>query len=685
MNTVVLRADLSGDPSFAQVLARVREAALAGAAHQDVPFERLVEEIAPVRSMARHPLFQVILTKQDTIDAVLDLLGVEATGVSTGGSTTVSTVKFDVDVLVSETFDEEGRPAGLRGAVTVAADLFDESFAGRVASGWTRVLEAVTADPQVSLGAVDLLDEEERRQVVVDFNDSADPAPAESVVALFEGWVLRTPDAVAVVVDGVETTFAQVDARANRLARFLVAQGVGPESVVALALPRGVDTVVAILAVWKAGAGYLPVDASQPVERVAFVLRDSRAVLLLTDEDTADELPAGKIRIVAVDAEATRAGLAVFEQSAPAVTHHPDDLAYVIYTSGSSGQPKGVAVTQAAVANYVASVPDRLGFPSSGGRFALLQAQVTDLGNTVLFASLARGGQLHILPEGAVTDPLAVAAYLVEHRIEHLKVVPSHLMALGAAGQLSDLVPAGGVVLGGEAAPVEWVRDLVAAAGGRPVFNHYGPTETTIGVLTGRLDGGGVVSVGTPIRNVRVFVLDDRLRPVPVGVAGELYVAGAALARGYVGQPGLTGQRFVGCPFGDGERMYRTGDRVRHLADGRLVFLGRVDDQVKIRGYRVEPGEIQSVLTGCPAVEQIAVVARPDRHGELRLVAYLVTDDDPDTAVEQVRRYAAKRLPEHLLPTAVVVIDALPLTSNGKLDRRALPEPETPTTAGTGR
>ncbi|MEU1591263.1 AMP-binding protein, partial [Micromonospora sp. NPDC005710] len=337
---------------------------------------------------------------------------------------------------------------------------------------------------------------------------------------------------MAVVANGVETTFAEVDARANRLARFLVAQGVGAESVVALCLPRGVDMIVAIVAVWKAGAGYLPVDASQPVERVAFVVRDSRAVLLLTDLDTADELPAGKIRIVALDSPAVAQSLAAGESTAPRVMGSAENPAYVIYTSGSSGRPKGVVVTQAAVANYVASVPDRLGFPVSGGRFALLQAQVTDLGNTVLFASLARGGQLHILPEGAVTDPLAVAAYLAEHRIDHLKVVPSHLMALGAAGQLSDLVPAGGVVLGGEAAPVEWVRDLVAAAGGRPVFNHYGPTETTIGVLTGRLDGGGVVPVGTPIRNVRVFVLDDRLRPVPVGVAGELYVAGAALARG---------------------------------------------------------------------------------------------------------------------------------------------------------
>ncbi|MEU1588447.1 amino acid adenylation domain-containing protein [Micromonospora sp. NPDC005710] len=681
VNTVVLRADVSGDPSFGEVLVRVREAALGGAAHQDVPFERLVEEIAPVRSMARHPLFQVVLTKTDTIDAVLDLEGVQASAVSRGASASVSSVKFDVDVLVGEVFDEGGLPAGVRGSVTVAADVFDESFAERVASGWVRVLEAVTADPSARVQAVDLLDEAEHRRVVVDFNNTADPAPVESVVALFEGWVSRTPEAVAVIADGVETTFAQVDARANRLARFLVAQGVGPESVVALALPRGMDTVVAILAAWKAGAGYLPVDASQPVERVAFVLRDSRAVLLLTDLDTADELPAGKIRIVALDNPSVVRALAGLEPTAPQVVGSADGAAYVIYTSGSSGRPKGVVVTQAAVANYVASVPDRLGFPSSGGRFALLQAQVTDLGNTVLFASLARGGQLHILAEGAVTDPLAVAAYVAEHRIDHLKVVPSHLMALGAGGGLERLIPANGVVLGGEAAPVEWVRELVAAAGGRPVFNHYGPTETTIGVLTGRLDGGGVVSVGRPIRNVRVFVLDDRLRPVPVGVAGELYVAGAALARGYVGQAGLTGQRFVGCPFGDGERMYRTGDRVRHLADGRLVFLGRVDDQVKIRGYRVEPGEIRTVLAAHPDVEQAAVIAREDSAGERRLIGYIVPDEnaDPTQLPTQLHTFAAKRLPAHLIPSALVLLDALPLTSNGKLDRQALPAPETPT------
>ncbi|WP_344518016.1 amino acid adenylation domain-containing protein, partial [Streptomyces paradoxus] len=689
VNTLVLRADLSGDPAFTDVLARVRDADLAGSAHDDVPFDRLVEELAPARSMARHPLFQIVLTMQNTIEAALELGDVQAAGMSAG----VSAAKFDLDVLVAEAFDADGAPAGFRGTVTVAADLFDAEAADRIAAALARVLDSVTADPRLRLSAVDVLDEGERRRVLVEWNDTAAEIPSGTVAARFEEQATRTPDAVAIVADGAEVSYGELDARANRLAHYLVGQGVGPESVVGLCLPRGVETITAILAVWKAGAGYLPIEPEQPSERISFMLADTHAVLLLSTEDILDELPVGRVRAVAVDEPLVGVQLSMEPDTAPQVVAAPDQLAYVIYTSGSTGRPKGVAITHGSLANYVATVPSRVGFDTPGNRYALLQAQATDLGNTVVFASLVSGGQLHVLDEDAVTDPAAVSRYLADHRIDHLKAVPSHLAALGTADGLAKVLPGGSLVLGGEAAPPGWVLELVAAAGDRAVFNHYGPTEATIGVATTRLTAervaAGVVPVGTPVGNTRLYVLDGTLRPVAPGVVGELYLAGAQLARGYVRRPDLTAERFVANPYGvDGERMYRTGDSARWTADGQVVFLGRTDDQVKIRGFRIEPGEVQSVLTAHPHVAQAAVVVREDTPGDPRLIAYLVPRDedaDADELTSTVKKFTAQRLPGHMVPSAVVALDALPLTSNGKLDRKALPAPDSGAAVGAGR
>ena len=393
-------------------------------------------------------------------------------------------------------------------------------------------------------------------------------------------------------------------------------------------------------------------------------------------------------------------------ETTPGVAINPENLAYVIYTSGSTGTPKGVAVTHGSLTNYVTSASDRLGWSGAGARYALLQPQVTDLGNTVVFISLATGGELHILDEDAVLDPAAVANYLAEQKIDYLKAVPSHLAALNAGVGMTAILPRRSLVLGGEAAPADWLRELVAE--GRPVFNHYGPTETTIGVATTRLTGEGPVDspigvattqltgdesvpvgspigvatahlagdgpvpVGSPIANTRLYVLDNRLAPVPVGVAGELYVAGAGVARGYVARPGLTGQRFVACPFGG--RMYRTGDRAKWTPDGQIVFLGRADEQVKIRGFRVEPGEIEAVLAGCPGVERAVVVAVDGR-----LIAYVVADG---VGAPEILACAGRGLPEHMVPSAVVLLPELPLTANGKLDRKALPAPDQAVSGG---
>ncbi|MFE5097738.1 amino acid adenylation domain-containing protein, partial [Streptomyces sp. NPDC056638] len=548
---------------------------------------------------------------------------------------------------------------------------------------------ALDGGPEVPLSEVEILDAAELHRLVKTWNDTAVETPAALVHELFEAQAARTPQAPAVVAGEQRVTYAELDARANRLANYLIGQGVGAESVVGLCLPRGVETIAAVLAVWKAGAGYLPIDPEQPTERIAFMMRDSRAVLTLTTEEILEELPAGRSRLVAVDDVLTAMQLAGAAPSKPQLSVNPGTLAYVIYTSGSTGRPKGVAVTYGSLANYVCSVPGRIGFGEPGGRYALLQAQATDLGNTVVFASLATGGELHILDESAVTDPVAVSTYLAEHAIDYLKAVPSHLAALSAAGGLEGVLPAKALVLGGEAASPDWVTELMGATGECGVFNHYGPTETTIGVATTRLtaervaDGG--VPVGTPIANTRFYVLDERLRPVPAGVVGELYIAGAGLARGYVGRAGLTAERFVACPFQPASRMYRTGDRAKWTADGQVVFAGRVDDQVKIRGHRIEPGEVQAVLAAHPQVRQAVVIAREDTPGDTRLIGYVVPVETDEGLVADVRKFVSQRLAEHMVPSAVVVLDALPLTANGKVDRRALPAPDFAGTAGAGR
>jgi amino acid adenylation domain-containing protein len=685
VNTVVIRTDLTGDPEFTEVLSRVRDVTLGAFANQDVPFERLVEEIAPARSVARNPLFQTVLTMQNTADVALELPGLDVAPVPGARPG----VKFDLDVMVTEKFDDNARPAGLTGSVTASADLFGPASAHSLTERWLRVLWAVTRSPRLRLSAVDLLDADERTRVLSQWNDTTTRTPDATVAELFWAQADRTPDAVAVSHDGTTVSYGRLRTRAETVARHLAGSGIGPESVVGLCLPPGAETIAGILGVWCAGAAYLPIDARQPVERTAFMLADSRAVLLIASDEVMDDLPAGGVRIVSADdlsaPAAPGAGLA------PGPAPHPDSLAYVVYTSGSTGTPKGVAVTYGSLANYVASAWERLGLGGEGTRYALLQPQVTDLGNTMLFCSLATGGELHVLDPDAVLDPGAVAAHLADHRIDHLKAVPSHLAALSAQTGPAGVLPARSLVLGGEAASPAWVRELLAAAGDREVHNHYGPTEATVGATTTRLTPrdaeDGRIPIGTPLGGVRGYVLDAWLQPVPVGVPGELYLAGAGLARGYANRPGPTGERFVACPFGSGERMYRTGDRARWGADGRLEFAGRVDDQVKIRGFRIEPGEIEAALAAHPEVAGAAVVAREDTPGQPRLVAYVAPAGRADEhgLDVRVREHLARRLPEHMVPAAVVVLDELPLTPSGKLDRAALPEPEHATNAGAGR
>ncbi|WNM31438.1 amino acid adenylation domain-containing protein [Streptomyces sp. Li-HN-5-11] len=682
VNTLVIRADLSGDPTFREVLGRVRETSLSAFAHQDVPFERLVEELAPARSMGRHPLFQTVFTMQNNAQAVVDLPGVEASALSAVAD---AAARFDLDVLLGESFDAQGAPAGVHGTVIGAADLFEAESVERIARRLVRVLELVAGDPGLRLSGVDVLDADERRRVLVEWNDTAADLGSGLLPEMFAAQVTRTPDAVAVVADGEEVSYRELDARANRLAHYLVGQGVGSESLVALCLPRGAAAIVSILAAWKAGAAYLPIDPSYPVERISFTLADSGAALTLTDEEVLDELPAGRARVVAVDSALMDVQLSMLPGTAPEVPLSADGLAYVIYTSGSTGRPKGVAVTHGGLLNYARHAASSYG--TEGGA-PLHSSLAFDLTVTSVVVPLISGGPVVVSREGGAEG---LAQLLRDGgRFGLVKAVPAHLPLLGE--MVPDVQVKGAAstwVVGGEALPASVVRGLLERAPGSVVINEYGPTETVVGCAVFEIRAGqGIgepVPIGRPIANTRLYVLDAYLRPVAPGVAGELYIAGAQLARGYVKRPGLTAERFVANPFEPGARMYRSGDVARWRTDGQLEYLGRADEQVKVRGFRIEPGEVQAVVAAHPQVAQAAVVAREDAPGDVRLVAYVVADDEVDELSDAVLAFTARRLPEHMVPSAVVVLDALPLTGNGKLDRRALPAPDHAAGAGAGR
>ncbi|MFF3641301.1 amino acid adenylation domain-containing protein [Streptomyces sp. NPDC002564] len=683
-NTLVLRTDVSGDPTFAELLERVRATDLAAYAHQDVPLERLVEEVNPARSVARNPLFQVMLALDNVPEPEWRLRDVDVRS----ASMVAPAARFDLAVTFTERRDAHGNPAGLDGEIRYATDLFDDDTARALADRLRRVLDQVAADPRIRLGAVDVLTPAERARTVDGWDAPATPVPDVLVPELFERSADRAPHAVAARCGSTALSYEELAGRAHRLARHLVGLGVGPESRVALCLPRGVDMVVAELAVWQAGGAFVPLDPAYPADRIGYVLADSGASVVLGVADSLDAVPLGQARVILLDDADVLRELAAQQASSLDVRVRPDQLAYVIYTSGSSGRPKGVAVAHGGVANLVAAMGPVLGaaegvsvlqFASFSFDAAVLDVAVT----------LSGGGTLVIASAEERAEPAALARMIGATGVTTASVVPSLLSVLDPAA-----VP--GVrnwVLGAELLTADLARRWTAGA---TLWNTYGPTEATVMATAGPVAPGpddGPPPIGRPLANVRLHALDEFLHPTPPGVVGELYIAGPGLARGYVGRSDLTAERFVACPFGPaGGRMYRTGDLARWTADGQLVFAGRADDQVKIRGFRVEPGEVEATLARHPCVGQVAVVAREDRPGDKRLVAYVAAapprGDDPREEPpahpperrvpdpREVREYAAGVLPEYMVPAAVLVLDALPLTVNGKVDRAALPAPD---------
>ncbi|CAM5496922.1 Non-ribosomal peptide synthetase OS=Streptomyces antimycoticus OX=68175 GN=SSPO_056130 PE=4 SV=1 [Streptomyces antimycoticus] len=699
VNTLVVRTDLSGAPTFAEVLGRVRRSALGALEHQEVPFERLVEELAPVRSVGRHPLFQVNVTLHNTPEGTVDLPGLV---VQTRPSE-MPLAKFDLDFQVVERFDSQGRPAGMDAVLIYAAALFDRATAEGIVTRLVRVLRTVVADPGIGLDRVEVVDADERRRTLVEWNDTARPVTPATVPELFSAQAARTPEAVAVVSGKERVSYAELEAESNRLARYLIARGVGPESLVAVVMDRSPELVTALLAVMKAGGAYLPVDPEYPSERITSMVADAAPVALLTTAAVSGRLgwsgpPAGLsvAQWVVLDDPVVRAAVAgqdtytlvQADRSAPLRPEHP---AYVIYTSGSTGAPKGVSVAHANVAALLQGAGERFGFVS-GDVWTWFHSFAFDFSVWELWGALLHGGRLVVVPFETSRSPGEFLRLLARERVTVLSQTPSAFYQLVQAdGQQAEVgaeLALRLVVFGGEALDLRRLREWYARHRGETpmLVNMYGITETTVHVSHLRLDAAMVDDehmgslIGYPLDNTRVYVLDDFLNPVPVGVAGELYVAGAGLARGYLHRPGLTAERFAACPFeGAGGRMYRTGDVVRWTSGGRLEFLGRADDQVKVRGFRIEPGEVEAVLAGHERVGQAAVVVREDQPDDRRLVAYVVPargSDDTNALAGALRTYASGCLPEYMVPSAVVVLDGLPLTVNGKLDRKALPAPE---------
>ncbi|MEU6467642.1 amino acid adenylation domain-containing protein [Streptomyces sp. NPDC046976] len=668
VNTLVLRTDTSGDPTFAELLDRVRESDLAAYAHQDLPFERLVEILNPPRSLSHHPLFQVMLVLQnnDHHATLLHDLEVHEWPIAQSGA------KIDLALTVGET-----RDGGLSGALEYATELFDQATAESMCQWLTRMLTALAHDPEGRVSAADILTPQERRRMLVEWNGTGREVPAATLPELFEARAAAVPDSVAVVHKDTELTYAGLNAWANRLAHHLISRGIGPEDVVGLAMPRSARMIVALLAVLKAGAAYLPIDTEYPPERISFMLDDAAPVCVITAAGTAPGLPAGT-KVLALDDPAVETVLAAQpdtdpvdrDRRAPLSLAHP---AYVIYTSGSTGRPKGVTVTHQGIASLAANHADRYDVDPDSRvlQFASLSFDVTV---SEYCLSLLSGARLLLPPATMYGDSLS--DFMRENEVTHAHIPPAVLSSLPHT-RLPDLRV---LITGSEALSAELVARW---APGRRMVNAYGPTEATVDVASwifeGLTEGEHVddIPIGRPVCNTRVFVLDERLRPVPVGVAGELYVAGAGLARGYLNRPGLTAGRFVANPFGPaGSRMYRTGDLVRWHAQGYLAFLGRVDDQVKVRGFRIELGEIESVLLKDAEVGQSVVVVREDRPGDRRIVAYVVAAAGTAVDPAAVRERAAAMLPEYMVPSAVVVLEALPLTANRKLDRRRLPAPD---------
>ncbi len=667
INTLVMRTDLSGDPTFDQLLERVRETAVGAFSHQEIPFERVVEAVDPARHLEHTPVFQVLFAMQNTPLPTLHLAGLAPGRMLGPADVHNGTTKVDLALFV------EQRAEGVYVGCEYSSDLFEPGTIDSLLGHYETLLAGAVRSPGTRLSRLLLLTADERHRIVEEWNDTGTPYPRQSVHELFEDQAARSPETVAVAADGVSLTYAELDQRANRLARFLRGQGVSAESRVGVCLERCPELIVCLLAVLKAGAAYLPLDPEYPPSRLALMVDDADAEVVLTDASLMATVPTNTARVVRMDREPWQD-----ESAEPlALPVHPDRLAYVMYTSGSTGRPKGIEVRHRSIVRLVRETD----YASFGADEVFLQLApiAFDASTLEIWGALLNGARLYIHPPGmpsldglsALFESGAVTTVWLTAPLFH-KVVDHRPEALGGLRQL---------LAGGDVLDPARVRTALGHMPGGRLINGYGPTENTTFTCCHPMAPGddleGTVPIGRAIRNTRVYVLDRHMQPVPVGVPGELYVAGDGLARGYLGRPGLTASKFVPDPFSaePGGRLYRTGDRVRLRAGGHVEFLGREDFQVKVRGFRIELGEIETALSEMPEVREAVVVAREDGGEGKRLVAYYVPAQPHLAKPELLRERLREDLPDYMLPSLFVPLDELPLVPSGKIDRGALPAP----------
>lgn len=657
INALALRVDLAGDPSFSELIRRVKEVALGAYAHQDLPFEMLVKEVRPGRSLAHNPLFQVMFVLQSDPTTVRPVGNLQMSHVQ------VENIAANFDL----TLDVVERDGQLECMFECNADLFDEDRITRLLGHFNNLLEGIAENPQQRLSKLPLLSEAERRQLLVEWTDTAKPYPANSSVQeLFEKQVELSPDAIALRFGNEELSYRQLNARANQLAHYLKSRGVSAEARIGVCLERSADLIVSLLAILKAGGAYVPLDSSYPAVRLAFMMEDAEVGTLITQESLQSHFTDSTTQTICLE----DLRLADQPNTNPACDANANSLAYVMYTSGSTGKPKGVAVTHR---NIVRLVKNTNYAKLTSDEVFLQFAPISfDASTFEIWGSLLNGAQLALMPAGAASlDELGVA--LKKYQVTTLWLTAG-LFHLMVDTHLNDLKGLRQLLAGGDVLSVPHVKRVLQELPHCRLINGYGPTENTTFTCCFPITETGVngsVPIGRAISNTSVYVLDRHRNPVPVGIPGELYIGGDGLARGYLNRPALTAERFVHSPFDTGGALYRTGDLVRYRRDGELEFLGRIDGQVKVRGYRIELGEVESVLGEHKAVREAVVITRKDQ-GDKHLAAFVVLSESAAVTPEELRSFLGQRLPGHMVPSSISILDQLPLSANGKVDKAAL-------------
>lgn len=661
-NMLVQRNDLSGDPSFIELLHRVRATA-DNASANEIPFEKLVAELRPQRDLSRNPLFQIMFELRTVPQEDSSVPGLIVSPIEGENGT----ARFDLTVTMCESED------GLRARFGYNTDLFDESTISRMTEHFQRLLQGVIENPERPISQLPLLTESEKQKILIEWNRTAASYPDVGVQQLIERQAELTPGAVAIVFQNHHLTYRELNARANQLAHYLKKADVGPDVLVGLCAERSLDMVVGVLGVLKAGGAYVPLDPAYPKDRVAYILEDAHAPVLLTQQSLLPNLPKISEALILLDTDWNQISKESTENLPPQSTAH--DLAYVIYTSGSTGKPKGVQIEHRAVVNFLTSMRQVPGLLPEDVLLAVTTLSF-DIAGLELYLPLTTGARLVVASREQCTDGKLLARLMEQCRVTVMQATPATWRLLLDTNWKGNSKLK--VLCGGEGFPRELAEQLLPRC--ESLWNMYGPTETTIyssvhGVLSGE---SGTVPIGKPIANTQMYILDSRMEPVPVGVAGELYIGGDGLARGYLNRPELTAEKFVVNPFARDtkSKLYRTGDLARYLPEGNISFLGRADFQVKIRGYRIELGEIESLLARHPAVRSCVVAAREDKPGDRRLVAYLVLAPGEKISNDELRAFLKSSLPEYMVPGSFITLDELPLTPNGKVNRRALPAPD---------